>query len=167
MYKQKTLKSSFSLSGKGLHTGLELTVTFNPAPADYGYKIQRTDLDTQPVIEAFAENVRETQRGTVLFKGNVKVSTVEHGLAALYAAGIDNCHIEVNGPEFPILDGSAIEYVENIQRVGIRELDALKDFYVVKNKIEVKDEKTGSSIILLPDNEFSVNVLISYDSKIL
>ena len=167
MYKQKTLKSSFSLSGKGLHTGLELTVTFNPAPADYGYKIQRTDLDTQPIIEAFAENVRETQRGTVLFKGNVKVSTVEHGLAALYAAGIDNCHIEVNGPEFPILDGSAIDYVENIQRVGIKELDALKDFYVVKNKIEVKDEKTGSSIILLPDNEFSVNVLISYDSKIL
>ena len=126
MYKQKTLKSSFSLSGKGLHTGLELTVTFNPAPADYGYKIQRTDLESQPVIEAFAENVRETQRGTVLFKGNVKVSTVEHGLAALYAAGIDNCHIEVNGPEFPILDGSAIEYVENIQRVGIKELDALK-----------------------------------------
>ena len=167
MYKQKTLKSSFSLSGKGLHTGLDLTVTFNPAPADYGYKIQRTDLDTQPIIEAFAENVRETQRGTVLFKGNVKVSTVEHGLAALYAAGIDNCHIEVNGPEFPILDGSAIDYVENIQRVGIKELDALKDFYVVKNKIEVKDEKTGSSIILLPDNEFSVNVLISYDSKIL
>ena len=167
MYKQKTLKSSFSLSGKGLHTGLELTVTFNPAPADYGYKIQRTDLDSQPVIEAFAENVRETQRGTVLFKGNVKVSTVEHALAALYAAGIDNCHIEVNGPEFPILDGSAIEYVDNIQRVGIKELDALKDYYVVKNKIEVKDETTGSSIILLPDNEFSVNVLISYDSKIL
>ena len=167
MYKQKTLKSSFSLSGKGLHTGLEVTVTFNPAPADYGYKIQRTDLESQPVIEAFAENVRETQRGTVLCKGNIKVSTVEHGLAALYAAGIDNCHIEVNGPEFPILDGSAIEYVENIQRVGIKELDALKDFYVVKNKIEVNDEKTGSSIILLPDNEFCVNVLISYDSKIL
>ena len=100
-------------------------------------------------------------------KGNVKVSTVEHALAALYAAGIDNCHIEVNGPEFPILDGSAIEYVDNIQRVGIKELDALKDYYVVKNKIEVKDETTGSSIILLPDNEFSVNVLISYDSKIL
>ena len=167
MYKQKTLKSSFSLSGKGLHTGLELTVTFNPAPADYGYKIQRIDLESKPVIEAFAENVKETQRGTVLSKGNVKVSTVEHGLAALYAAGIDNCHIEVDGPEFPILDGSAIEYVENIQRVGIKELDALKDFYVVKNKIEVKDEKTGSSIILLPDNEFCVNVLISYDSKIL
>jgi len=167
MYKQKTLKESFSLSGKGLHTGLDLTVTFNPAPADYGYKIQRTDLESMPVIEAFAENVRETQRGTVLFKGNAKVSTVEHALAALYSAGIDNCHMEVNGPEFPILDGSAIEYVENIQRVGVKEQDALKDFYVVKSKIEVRDEQTGSSIILLPDDDFSVNVLISFDSKIL
>ena len=167
MYKQKTLKDSFSLSGKGLHTGLDLTVTFKPAPADYGYKIQRIDLDSQPVIDAVAENVRETQRGTVLFKGNAKVSTVEHGLAALYAAGIDNCHIEVNGPEFPILDGSAIYYVENIQRVGIKEQDALKDFYVVKNKIEIRDESTGSSIIMLPDEEFSVNVLISFDSEVL
>lgn len=167
MYKQKTLKDSFSLSGKGLHTGLDLTVTFKPAPADYGYKIQRIDLESQPVIDAVAENVRETQRGTVLFKGNAKVSTVEHGLAALYAAGIDNCHIEVNGPEFPILDGSAIYYVENIQRVGIKEQDALKDFYVVKNKIEIRDESTGSSIIMLPDEEFSVNVLISFDSEVL
>ena len=161
MYKQKTLKSSFSLSGKGLHTGLELTVTFNPAPADYGYKIQRTDLESQPVIEAFAENVRETQRGTILFKGNVKVSTVEHALAALYAAGIDNCHIEVNGPEFPILDGSAIEYVDNIQRVGIKELDALKDYYVVKNKIEVKDAKGNT-----PENLASLDDMHDFPSEI-
>ncbi|HOD68589.1 MAG: bifunctional UDP-3-O-[3-hydroxymyristoyl] N-acetylglucosamine deacetylase/3-hydroxyacyl-ACP dehydratase [Bacteroidaceae bacterium] len=167
MYKQKTLKEQFSLSGKGLHTGLELTVTFKPAPADYGYKIQRIDLDSQPIIEAVAENVRETQRGTVLFKGNTKVSTVEHALAALYAAGIDNCHIDVNGPEFPILDGSSIKYVESIQHVGIKDLDAIKDYYIVKSKIEVRDESTGSSIILLPDDTFSVNVLISYDSKIL
>src|SRR5574344_2263827 len=167
MYKQKTLKDSFSLSGKGLHTGLDLTVTFKPAPADYGYKIQRIDLESQPVIEAVAENVRETQRGTVLFKGSTKVSTVEHGLAALYSAGIDNCHIEVNGPEFPILDGSAIEYVNNIQRVGVKEQDALRDFYIVKSKIEVKDEESGSSIILLPDEDFSVNVLISFNSQVL
>lgn len=167
MYKQKTLKDSFSLSGKGLHTGLDLTVTFKPAPADYGYKIQRIDLDSQPVIEAVAENVRETQRGTVLFKGNAKVSTVEHAMAALYAAGIDNCHIEVNGPEFPILDGSAIEYVKCIQRIGVKELDALKDFYVVKQKIEIHDDATGSSIVLLPDDDFSVNVLISFQSKVL
>ena len=125
MYKQKTLKNSFSLTGKGLHTGLNLTVTFNPAPSDYGYKIQRTDLESQIIIEAVAENVKDTQRGTVLFNGNTKVSTIEHGMAALFAAGIDNCHIDVNGPEFPILDGSAKYYVEEIQKVGIKEQEAL------------------------------------------
>ena len=109
--KQKTLKSSFSLSGKGLHTGLDLTVTFNPAPENTGYRIQRVDLEEQPVITALAEKVVDTQRGTVLAQGDVRVSTVEHGLSALYALGIDNCLIQVNGPEFPILDGSAIMYV--------------------------------------------------------
>ncbi len=113
MLKQKTLKGSFSLCGKGLHTGLNLTVTFNPAPDNHGYKIQRIDLEGQPLIDAIAENVTETTRGTVLSKGDAKVSTVEHALAALYAAGIDNCLIQVNGPEFPILDGSAKYYVEN------------------------------------------------------
>ncbi len=102
--KQKTLKGSFSLCGKGLHTGLSLTVTFNPAGENTGYKIQRIDLDGMPVIDAIAENVVDTQRGTVLGKGDIRVSTVEHGLAALYALGIDNCLIQVNGPEFPILD---------------------------------------------------------------
>lgn len=167
MYKQKTLKDSFSLSGKGLHTGLDLTVTFRPAPPDYGYKIQRTDLESQPIIEAVAENVKETMRGTVLFKGNAKVSTVEHAMAALYAAGIDNCHIEVNGPEFPILDGSAQYYVENINRIGIREQDALKDYYTVTSKIEVRDESTGSSIVILPDDKFSVDVHISFQSDVI
>ena len=92
--KQKTLKGSFSLFGKGLHTGLSLTVTFNPAPENTGYKIQRIDIDGQPTIDAVAEKVVDTQRGTVLAQGDVKVSTVEHGLAALYAMGIDNCLIE-------------------------------------------------------------------------
>ena len=167
MLKQKTLKGSFSLCGKGLHTGLNLTVTFNPAPDNHGYKIQRIDLEGPPVIDAVAENVTETTRGTVLSKNGVKVSTVEHGLAALYAAGIDNCLIQVNGPEFPILDGSAKAYVENIERVGIEEQSAVKDYYIIKSKIEYKDETTGSSIIVLPDDNFSVNVLISYDSQIL
>ena len=114
MMKQKTLKGSFSLCGKGLHTGLSLTVTFNPAAENTGYKIQRIDLEGMPVIDAIAENVIDTQRGTVLGKGEVRVSTVEHGLAALYALGIDNCLIQVNGPEVPILDGSAIQYVDKI-----------------------------------------------------
>ncbi len=167
MLKQKTLKDSFSLSGKGLHTGLDLTVTFNPAPENHGYKIQRTDLEGQPIIDAVADNVVDTTRGTVLAKGDIKVSTVEHGMAALYALGIDNCLIQVNGPEFPILDGSAIQYVEQIRNVGIEEQTAVKDFYIIKSKIEIKDETTGSSIIVLPDDDFSINVLISYDSTIL
>ena len=167
MLKQKTLKDSFSLRGKGLHTGLDITITFNPAAENHGYKIQRIDLEGQPIIDAVADNVVETTRGTVLAKNDVKVSTVEHAMAALYAAGIDNCLIQVNGPEFPILDGSAIYYVEGIEKVGIEEQTAVKDYYIIKSKIEFKDEKTGSSIIVLPDDSFSVNALISYDSKII
>ena len=167
MLKQKTLKDSFSLRGKGLHTGLDITITFNPAAENHGYKIQRIDLEGQPIIDAVADNVVETTRGTVLAKNDVKVSTVEHAMAALYAAGIDNCLIQVNGPEFPILDGSAIYYVEGMEKVGIEEQTAVKDYYIIKSKIEFKDEKTGSSIIVLPDDSFSVNALISYDSKII
>ena len=167
MNKQKTLNGSFSLYGKGLHTGLSLTVTFNPAPENYGYKIQRIDLPGEPIIDAIAENVTETTRGTVLTKGEARVSTVEHAMAALFALGIDNCLMQVNGPEFPILDGSAIHYIENIERVGVREQNAEKDVFVIKSKIEVKDEKTGSSVIILPDEKFSLNVLVHYDSDIL
>lgn len=167
MIKQKTLKGSFSLSGKGLHTGLNLTVTFNPAPENHGYKIQRVDLENKPIIDAVADNVVETTRGTVLCKGDAKVSTVEHGMAALYALGIDNCLIEVDGPEFPILDGSAKFYVDKIEEVGIEEQNATKDYYIIKSKREFVDEETGSSIIVLPDENFSLNVLVSYDSEIL
>ncbi|MBQ9646492.1 MAG: UDP-3-O-acyl-N-acetylglucosamine deacetylase, partial [Prevotella sp.] len=163
--KQKTLKGSFSLCGKGLHTGLSLTVTFNPAPDNHGYKIQRIDLEGMPIIDAVAENVVDTQRGTVLGRGDVRISTVEHGLSALYALGVDNCLIQVNGPEFPILDGSAIRYVEKIQEIGIEEQNAPKDWYVIRKKIEVKDEATGSCITLLPDDEFSITAMCSFESK--
>ncbi|MBR1621148.1 MAG: bifunctional UDP-3-O-[Prevotella sp.] len=165
MLKQKTLKGSFSLCGKGLHTGLSLTVTFNPAPENTGYKIQRIDLEEQPIIDAIAEKVVDTQRGTVLANGDVRVSTVEHGLAALYAMGIDNCLIQVNGPEFPILDGSAIMYVDKIKQVGIEEQNAPKDWYIIRKKIEVKDEKNGSVITILPDEEFSITAMCSFESK--
>ena len=165
MMKQKTLKGSFSLCGKGLHTGLSLTVTFNPAAENTGYKIQRIDLEGMPVIDAIAENVIDTQRGTVLGKGEVRVSTVEHGLAALYALGIDNCLIQVNGPEFPILDGSAIQYVDKIKEMGIEEQNAPKDWYIIRKKIEVKDEETGSCITILPDDEFSLTAMCSFNSK--
>lgn len=163
--RQKTLQNSFTLSGVGLHTGLDIVVTFNPAPVDHGYKIKRIDLENQPVIDALAENVVNTQRGTVIGKGNVTVSTIEHGLSALFALGIDNCLIEVNASEFPILDGSAIEYVREIRKAGILEQDKDKDFYVVRKKIEVFDEKTGSKLTLLPDEAFCVNSFIEFDSK--
>ncbi|MDR1763530.1 MAG: bifunctional UDP-3-O-[3-hydroxymyristoyl] N-acetylglucosamine deacetylase/3-hydroxyacyl-ACP dehydratase [Dysgonamonadaceae bacterium] len=165
--KQHTLKDSFTLKGKGLHTGLEIEITFRPAPVNHGYKIRRIDLEGQPEIEALAENVKGTQRGTVLSKNEVQVSTVEHALAALYAYEIDNCLIDVNAPEFPILDGSAIIYANEIERVGTVEQNKEREFYIVKNKIEVKDEETGSSLVVLPDDKFGVIAHIAFDSYFL
>lgn len=165
--KQNTLNGSFSLCGKGLHTGLSLTVTFNPAEENFGYKIQRIDLPGMPILDAVAENVIDTQRGTVLGKGDLRCSTVEHALAALYAYGVDNVLIQVNGPEFPILDGSAEPYVKEILRIGLKEQSAPKDYYVITHKMEFRDEKTGSCITLLPDDQFSITAMISYDSKVL
>lgn len=163
MLKQMSLKGSFSLCGKGLHTGLSLTVTFNPAPENTGYKIQRIDLENMPIIDAIAENVINTKRGTVLGKDDIRVSTVEHGLAALYALGIDNCFIQVNGPEFPILDGSAAMYIQKIQEVGVEELKAPKDWYIIRHKIEIKDG--NSCITILPDDDFSLTAMCSFNSK--
>ena len=167
MLKQNTLNGSFSLCGKGLHTGLSLTVTFNPADENHGYKIQRIDLPGMPVIDAVAENVVDTQRGTVLAKGDVRCSTVEHAMAALYALGVDNVLIQVNGPEFPILDGSAILYVKEIQRVGLKQQNAPKDYYVIHKKMEFRDDKTGACITLLPDEAFSITSMISFNSQVL
>ncbi|MDY5329197.1 MAG: bifunctional UDP-3-O-[3-hydroxymyristoyl] N-acetylglucosamine deacetylase/3-hydroxyacyl-ACP dehydratase [Bacteroidaceae bacterium] len=167
MLKQNTLKEQFSLSGKGLHTGLNLTVTFLPAPINHGYKIQRIDMPSQPIMDAVAENVVDTQRGTVLGKGEMRCSTVEHAMAALYALGLDNVLIQVDGPEFPILDGSAELYVQAIQRVGIQEQEAPKDFYYISKKMEFRDDATGACITLLPDEDFSITSMISFDSKVL
>lgn len=165
MEKQRTLKESFTLKGKGLHTGLPINITFNPAPENHGYKIKRTDLEDQPVIDAIAENVGNTQRGTVLIKGDVHISTVEHAMAALYALQVDNCLIEVDAPEFPILDGSAIQYVDAINKVGLVEQEAERDYFIVRRKMEVKDEETGSKLILLPDDQFCINSFIEFESK--
>ena len=167
MEKQRTIASSFSLSGKGLHTGLDITVRFNPGPENYGIQITRIDLPDKPTVPALAEYVTKTQRGTVVTRDGCQVSTIEHAMAALYALGIDNCAIEVDAPEFPILDGSSKRFVEMIQEVGTTEQDAIKEVYIVKKKVEVNDPETGSSLLLLPDDHFAVNVLISFDSKIL
>ena len=165
--KQCTLKGEFHVSGKGLHTGLQIEATFSPAPENTGYVFKRIDLEGEPTLQAVAENVVETVRGTVIGNNSMRISTIEHALAALYAAGIDNCLITLNAPELPILDGSAIEYAEKIDEVGIVEQDAEKDYYIVKQKIEVIDEKTGSSLIVLPDEDFSIDTMIEFDSSIL
>jgi UDP-3-O-[3-hydroxymyristoyl] N-acetylglucosamine deacetylase/3-hydroxyacyl-[acyl-carrier-protein] dehydratase len=164
---QLTLKDSFTLSGKGLHSGVEITATFKPAPANHGYKFKRIDIEGEPIVDAVAENVVETVRNTVIGKNGVKISTVEHALAALYASQIDNCLIEVNGPEMPILDGSGIKFVEEIERVGVQELDQEKDFYIIKQKTCYQDKETGSTITIYPDDNFSVETMVEYNSPVI
>ena len=166
MQKQITLKESFVLKGKGLHTGQYITAVFNPAPENHGYKIQRVDLEGEPIIDCLAENVADTQRGTVLVMGDIRISTIEHAMAALYSAGVDNVLIQLDGPEMPILDGSAILFCQEINRVGVVEQNANKDFYIVKHKMEIKGDN-GEHIILVADNEFCVNTMIAFNSKVL
>lgn len=165
--KQLTIKEPFTLIGKGLHTGCEITAEFNPAPDNHGYKVQRIDLEDAPIIDCLADNVLSTVRSTVIGRGEITVTTIEHAMAALYAAGVDNCLIKVNGPELPILDGSAKPYVEALEKVGLQEQKAEKNFYVVKHKIEVSDPETGSKIVVMPDDHFSVDVRIGFDSPVL
>lgn len=167
MNRQQTLKAPFSLEGKGLHTGLNICITFSPAPEEHGIRICRIDLPGQPTLPALAEYITKTERGTVLSNDLMKVSTIEHAMAALYAMGVDNCLIEVNAPEFPIMDGSAKHYVEKILEVGLEEQNQPREEYVVTQKIEVSDPDTGSKITLLPDDNFCANALISFDSAIL
>lgn len=164
---QLTIKDSFSLEGKTLHSGEVRKATFRPAPADFGIRFKRMDLEGQPEIPALAEKVVDTTRGTVIGVGDVRVSTIEHAMAALYASQVDNCLIEINGAEMPILDGSALPYIENLERVGFEELEKEKDYYIIKSKTKYKDEATGSSIIIYPDDGFSVEVMVEYNSPVL
>lgn len=164
--KQKTLEQPFTLEGKGLHTGLHITAIFNPAPENFGIIFKRVDLEGQPEIKAIAENVIATERGTVISINNVAVSTIEHAMSALFASEIDNCLVEINAPEMPILDGSAIKYVQAIKKAGIAEQKEEKDYFVVPEKMEFSDG-SGSSFLLLPDEKFSIHTLINFDSCIL
>lgn len=167
MAKQQTIKSAVSLQGIGLHTGVNINISFNPAPENHGIKVKRTDIEGQPVINALAENVNGTTRGTVISKDDIQISTLEHAMASLYALGIDNCLIEVDAPEFPILDGSAKYYMEALLKAGTEEQAFDKEYFYVKSRIEYTDPETGSSIILLPDDKFSIDVHIEYPSPIL
>lgn len=165
---QRTLNNSFILEGKGLHTGLELKITFNPASENEGYKIRRTDIAGEPVLEALAENVSESNRRIVLSRKEFSVSTIEHALAALYACGIDNCLIDINGPEFSILDGSSIHYIRKIKEIGIQnQLEERKYISFKRKKISVKDMETGAFMLLFPDDKLTVNADIYFDSPLL
>lgn len=167
MQKQKTLAASFTLSGKGLHTGLDIIATFSPAEPNTGYQIQRVDLEGQPIIEAIADNVAATNRGTVVKKGDIQISTIEHGMAALYCMGIDNCLIQVNAPEFPILDGSSVPFIEAIEKAGVVEQDAELEIFRIQKKYEVRDDEKGILLEIFPDDEFSVTTFVDYPSPVL
>jgi len=165
--KQRTLAKEISLTGKGLHTGINVTITFKPAPANHGYKFCRVDLPGKPVIDALAEHVTDTSSGTTLVQNNASVQTIEHVLAALHGLRIDNALVEMNGPEAPIMGGSSWKFVEAIKEAGITELKEDRNYFVVKHKITYSDEEHGVDLIVYPDDHFSINVLIDYNSKIL
>jgi len=164
--KQHTLKDSFTLSSVGLHTGLFVTATFRPAPENTGVCLRRVDLPGQPCHQALAEYVSATERGTVLERGKWKISTVEHALSALYALGVDNCIIDVDAPEMPILDGSAKLFVQEIQRVGLVEQDAEQQVYVVREPIEYISEH-GHMMRIEPCDHYEIDVTIAFDSRLL
>ncbi|MEN8119777.1 MAG: bifunctional UDP-3-O-[3-hydroxymyristoyl] N-acetylglucosamine deacetylase/3-hydroxyacyl-ACP dehydratase [Bacteroidota bacterium] len=165
--KQKTIAKSVSLKGVGLHTGMDVTITFKPAPINHGYIFQRVDLDEKTLVRALVENVVDTSRSTVIEEHGARVGTVEHVLSAAYGMGIDNLLIEINAPETPILDGSAKSYVKVFSEAGIVDQEANKDFFVVTNNISYSDEENGIELMTFPDEDFSVNVMIDYDSSVL
>jgi len=167
MVKQTTIKSEISLKGVGLHTGKEVTMTFKPAPINNGYTFVRVDLEGQPVIEADASYVVNTQRGTNLEKKGVKIQTSEHVLAAFVGCDVDNVIIELDASEPPIMDGSSKFFVEAIETVGVVEQDAERKIYVVKEVISYTDENTGSEIIVMPADDYQVTTMVDFGTKVL
>ncbi len=161
---QNTLKGSASFQGKGLHTGAFVHLTINPAPVDYGFRFKRVDLEGQPEIPALATRVSFTQRGTVLTgDGKETVSTIEHLMSALRARGVDNCRIELDGPEVPILDGSAKPFVDDIDSVGLQEQDAERRYLCITHKVVYEEREKGLRIIALPEEYFAAEVAIAFD----
>ena len=165
--KQKTIAKEVSLSGVGLHTGKSVTMTFKPAPENYGYAFIRVDLEGKPIIEADANYVVTTQRGTNLEKHGVTINTSEHVLAALVGLGIDNCMIELDASEPPIMDGSSKFFIEKLELAGIKEQEAFVEEYVIKDIITYKDEKTGSEIIVMPSDNYQLTTMVDFGTNIL
>ena len=167
MVKQKTIKSEISLIGVGLHTGKEVKMTFKPAPENNGYTFVRVDLEGSPIIEADANYVVNTQRGTNLEKLGVKIQTSEHVLAAFVGCDIDNVIIELDASEPPIMDGSSKFFVEAIEKVGAQEQAANRNVYVVKEIISFTDEATGSEILVMPSDDYQVTAMVDFGTKVL
>jgi UDP-3-O-[3-hydroxymyristoyl] N-acetylglucosamine deacetylase/3-hydroxyacyl-[acyl-carrier-protein] dehydratase len=167
MAKQRTISKEVTLTGVGLHTGKEVTITFKPAPENYGYAFVRVDLEGSPVIEADANYVVNTQRGTNLEKLGVKIQTSEHVLAALVGMEVDNCMIELNASEPPIMDGSSKYFVEAIEKAGIVEQEAEREEYIVEEVISFLDEESGSEITIIPAEEYQVTAMVDFGTKVL
>jgi UDP-3-O-[3-hydroxymyristoyl] N-acetylglucosamine deacetylase/3-hydroxyacyl-[acyl-carrier-protein] dehydratase len=165
--KQQTIAKEVTLKGVGLHTGKEVTLTFKPAPENFGYAFKRVDLEGEPVIEADANYVVNTQRGTNLEKNGVSIQTSEHVLAACVGLEIDNVLIELNASEPPIMDGSSKFFVEALEKAGIQEQEKNREVYVVKENISYIDEETGSEILLMPSDDYQITTMVDFGTKIL
>jgi len=162
-HKQKTIKKPVSLTGRGLHSGIDVQITFKPAPEDHGFKFVRTDIEETPVINALAENVVDTSRGTTLEQNGVRIATIEHVMAAFSGLEIDNALIEVKGPEAPIMGGSSKKFVDAILEAGILEQNKERDYFRITEKIAFSDEENGVDLMVYPDDHLSYNVLIDYN----
>ncbi len=165
--KQKTINAEISLSGVGLHTGQKATVTFKPAVENHGYVFQRVDLEGKPTIDADADNVVDTSRGTTLEQNGARVHTTEHLLAAVYGLEIDNILIEIDGPEVPILDGSSHYFLESLKKVGTKEQDAEKNYFVITENLTYEDLDRQTEMLAVPQDEFRLTVMVDYNSKVL
>ena len=164
--KQQTLAGPISFSGKGLHTGVTVNMTVHPAADNHGIVFRRVDLEDTPTVPALCEYVTDTSRGTTIEKGAAKVSTIEHIISALWTMGVDNALIDIDGPETPIMDGSAREYVEKIQLTGLVEQKSSRKYYEVTEKQVYTIPDKGVAIIIYPDDEFTVSVHIDFNSKV-
>lgn len=167
MKKQRTIQKAVSLSGVGLHTGKVVTLTFNPAPENHGHKFQRVDLVGQPLVNADVSRVISTTRGTTIKSDEAQVSTIEHVLSSLVGLGIDNVLMGIDGPEVPILDGSAIQFVKALREAGVEEQEADREYFEITEPITYRDEATGAELMALPHDGFEVITMIDFNSKVL
>jgi UDP-3-O-[3-hydroxymyristoyl] N-acetylglucosamine deacetylase/3-hydroxyacyl-[acyl-carrier-protein] dehydratase len=165
--KQTTLKQAVTVSGVGLHTGANVTLTFMPAPANHWYKFQRTDLENQPVIEADCDLVVDTSRGTTLEKNGARVSTVEHALAALVGLEIDNVLLQIDGPEMPIMDGSSMPFVKKLLEAGIQEQEAEREYFIIPTNVHYNDPVNHVEMVAMPLDDYRATVMVDYNSPVL